>query len=463
MSMQIVAVVGYIVFTSAIGMLAGRRKGQRGVREFFVAQGQLSWPLITPLLMAQYVTTTAVVGTTEMAHELGVVSLFYYLGYPIAAAIYVFGVASFYNSIKKITIGEAFAVLFDQKTRLACVLLVLATTALMIPVAFLGVGAILAPMLGIPYQSGVWLSAAIMLAIAIFGGLRGIAWMNVVHTVVLVVCLFPATAASVGAAGGLSRLMASLPAEHLNWVRPGWGTIAAWLIGASFQQVVSTAAVTGMFAAKDEKNAQISIAASGIFVFLISLMPCLIGLAAYVIMPDTTSRLALWEMGELCGATISTVLSIGVLAAVISSTPGFILTLGGMATRDLFLLVKPGASEKAQLFFSRIAMIALVIGGTFFALTQLSMLGTILKMAQVRAVLAVILVIAVFWRRIHAAAAFWSSVLGACTGFIWFFAGSPFSIEPLWPALTIAMLALIIISLRKKPSPYKGAEGIELQ
>lgn len=448
--------------TSAIGIVAGRRKGQRGVREFFVAGGQLSWLLLMPFLMAEYITTTAVVGTTEMAHDLGVVSILYYLGAPLGATLFVFGLAKFYVSIKKITIGEAFAILFDRRTRLACVLILMAVSSLMMPIAFLGVGAILAPMLNIPYESAVWLAAALVITIAIFGGLRGIAWMNVVHIVVMTVCLIPATVASVGAAGGLSQLMASLPAEHLSLVRPGGFTITAWLISSSLIRVLSSVSVMAVFAAKDERNAKISILGSGIFLLLFSVMPCLIGLSAYVIMPDISSRLALWAMGELCGVTISTVISIAVLAAIVSSTPGFLLALGGMATRDIFLLVKPNASERSQLFFSRIAMILLPVGGTLFAFTQPSLLGMVLKMSQVRAIFAVILLVSVFWRRLHPAAAFWAGLLGACCGFIWFFVGSPFGIEPLWSALTIGILTMILISLRKRPSPFKGLQGLEI-
>jgi len=456
------SVLGYLVVTSTIGMVAGRRKGGRGVREFFVAGGQLSWLLLMPFMMGQYITTTAVVGTTEMAHELGVVSMVYYLGSLLGAALFIFGLAKFYVSIKKITIGEAFAILFDRRTRLACVLILMTVTALMMPIAFLGVGAILAPMLNIPYESGVWLAAAFVTAIAIFGGLRGIAWMNVIHIVVMIVCLIPATVASVNAAGGLGRLIESLPAEQLNWVRPGGFTITAWLISSSLMRALSAISVTAVFAAKDERSAKISLITSGVALVLFSVMPTLIGLAAYVIMPDISSRLALWEMGQFCGVTISTLVSIAVLAAIVSSTPGFLLSLGGIATRDVFLLIKPNVSERAQLFFSRIVMILLPIGGTLFAFTQPSLMGMVLKMAQVRAIFAIILLVSVFWRRLHPSAAFWTGLLGACSGFIWFLADSPFGIEPLWAALTIGILTLIIVSLRKRPSPFRGLQGLDI-
>ena len=59
-------------------------------------------------------------------------------------------------------------------------------------------------------------------------------------------------------------------------------------------------------------------------------------------------------------------------------------------------------------------------------------------------------------------AAFWTIIIGGGSGLIWFLAGSPFGIEPLWPGLGIGMLTLIITSLRKRPSPFKGAEGLEI-
>ena len=154
-------------------------------------------------------------------------------------------------------------------------------------------------------------------------------------------------------------------------------------------------------------------------------------------------------------------LSIGVIAAVISTTPGTLLAKGATVTRDLFLLIRPEASERAQMLCSRIAMVALSIGTTFFALTQPSILGLLVKMSQVRMILAALLLVSVLWRRIHPTAAFWTGLVGCVTGFAWFFAGSPFDMEPLWPSLGIGLVTLIITSLIKRPSPFRGTAGLE--
>ena len=104
----------------------------------------------------------------------------------------------------------------------------------------------------------------------------------------------------------------------------------------------------------------------------------------------------------------------------------------------------------------------MAVGSTLFALTQGEILRLMLRAISVRAPLALVILLAVVWRRIHPSVAFWTIVLGCGSGIIWFVADSPFGVEPLWPALTLTVLTLIIGSLIKKPSRLKGTEGLEI-
>ncbi|MFC1984021.1 sodium:solute symporter, partial [Chloroflexota bacterium] len=348
----------------------------------------------------------------------------------------------------------------DRKTRLACSIFLLVSSALAIGTVPLSLGTLFAPWFNISYESGVWLSIAVLVVIAAAGGLRGIATMNSVHLVAIIVCFIAGAAAAVNAVGGLGNMVSSLPAEHLNLFQPGGLTVTAWFIASFTVKLISTIAITAMFAAKDEKSAKIGALSTGAFLIVFAFLPMLIGLSARVLMPDIPARLAMWEMGEYLGVGISTLISVGVIAAIFSTTPGTILSMGALATRDIFVVFKPKASERAQLLFSRIAMAVLSFAATWFGLTQSSILRLLLKSMQVRSILAVILLLSVLWRRLHPAAAFWTIIVGSGFGFIWLFSGSPFGIEPLWPGLGMGILTLIITSLKKRPSLYKGVEGL---
>ena len=159
---------------------------------------------------------------------------------------------------------------------------------------------------------------------------------------------------------------------------------------------------------------------------------------------------------------MSTLVSIGVIAAIISSTPGNLLAIGGLTSRDILLRVKPGISETAQVRFSRLVIPMIAFTGTWFALTQPSIYRLWVQMGQARVIFAVILLIAVLWRRLHPTAALWSILMGCTGALIWIGLGSPFGIEPLWPGLGTGILTLLIVSLVRRPSPFKGIEGLNL-
>lgn len=452
--------MGYLSLTLLLGWIVGRRA--RGVRDYFVASGRLPWVILMPFLMAEYLATAATVGAAEMAHDQGLVSMWWFLAAPIGLTILAYGLAGFYTSIRKVTLGEAFAVLFDSKTRAACVFFLLLSTVMIAGNAFLALGTVVAPMLGLAYETGVWLSAVFLAVVAVAGGLRGVAVVNIIHLFVIVSSFTVAAIASVNAAGGLAQLAASLPPEHLDPLSVGWPTVSAWVITSAAVKLISVMAVSAMFAARAERDAKIAAVSAGLLIALFAVLPTLIGLTSYVLMPDAPSRLALWNMGEYLGPAMSTVLSLGVIGAIISTTPAILLSIGAIAARDVLLAVRPDADESTQLILSRASIPVLALASAGFALTQPSIMHMLLRVGQLRVVFAVVMLVAVLWRRIHPFSAFWTTVLGALGWLGWFAAGSPLGVEPLWPALLISFVVLVVTSLVRRPLPFRGVEGLDL-
>lgn len=402
------------------------------------------------------------VDSAEMAHASGIQGFWHFIPNPIAFFVIAFLFVKLYQTISKITLGEAVGLLFDQKTRLAYAIMALSVSLISGGTGGLAIGAIVAPLLNISYVTAVWLSQAFMAAIALSGGLRGIAWMNVIHLGAIAVGIIPVAAALVKAVGGFGTLFASLPAEHLNLFRPGGRYIAAWVIARFLSYMASPMTIATLYAAKNERAGKIGALSTGFFYLVFASLTALIGLSGYVLMPDITSRLVLWAMGDYLGVAVSTLLTVGVLAALVSTMPVGFLTMGGIATRDIFLRIKPDASERTQLIFSRIYIPVHVAVATLFALTQPSIIELIVKGPQMRAITGIVLLIAVLWRRIHATAAFWTIITGGGVVAIWILADSPFGTEPLWPGLGMVLATLIITSLRYRPSVFRGTEGLKL-
>ena len=321
---------------------------------------------------------------------------------------------------------------------------------------------IIGPLFGLPYEIAVWSSAAFIVVLALLG-LRGQVWMNVIHFATIIVAFIPVTIAAVASVGGLTKLFSSLPAGHLNLAADGLGTMFAWMTSAVLIKLVALSAVTAMFAAKSEHDAKVGTIGTGIFLMLFVGMPALIGLATYVVAPEIESKQALWVMSEHLGSWATMLTSIAVLAAIISSTPAMLLNLGTLATRDIFLLFKPNASDRVQVMFSRLIIIFIGFAGTALVLAMLkgaSLLSLMIKSVGVRTIITIPIFVSILWRRVQPAAAFLTILLGGIGGAIWTFAGSPYGIEPIWVSLGIGVTTLFVVSLIKKPLHLKGAEGL---
>ncbi len=463
MSLTAVITILYMVVVLVIGFLTSRKKG--GVQEFFIAGGQLHWILLTPLLMAEYISSGNTVGIAEKAHQSGISILWYYIGSPVGLALLAFTFAKFYKQIKKITLGEVYALLFDRKTRLAAVVTLIAMYTFSNGTASLALATVVAPMFGLSYESGIWLSAGFMVLLALMG-LRGQAWMNIIHIGAILVTFVIVGVASVVGVGGLGKITASVPPAHLSMVGEGWLASAAWVVHSIIIKFIALNAVVAMFAARDERSAKMSAVLTGVLVILFSLLPAAIGLSAYVVDPGMESRHALWKMSEHLGEWATIMSSIGVIAAIVSTTPAMFLNLGALFTRDIFLPLKSESSDKVQVMVCRIVVVVLGFLGTWVAFSATGTTSPILKFSletgQVRTTLVVPLLVSVFWRRVDPTVAFWTVVAGVGSGLIWLFSNSPFGIQPLWVALGMTFATLIVGSLVKKPSLYKGVEGLEL-
>ena len=95
MNLTLTATILYIVVVLGIGFVASRKKG--GAQEYFLAGRQLAWPLLLPLLAAEYINGSSTVGIVEKLHMTGISGLAYYIASPIGLIILAYGFAKFYQ------------------------------------------------------------------------------------------------------------------------------------------------------------------------------------------------------------------------------------------------------------------------------------------------------------------------------------------------------------------------------
>lgn len=454
-----IIMIAYMVLTIVIGLYL--TKTNKTIQEFFVAKRGLGITLIIPLLFAELIAGAGTIGNAASAFSSGFSSVWANWGMAIGCFLFVVFVAKFYRVVGAkmgvMSVPEAYKVLFDTKTRLVLLLIVCVVYGIIFAQQPTAAASILSPMFGVNYEVMVWLTAAFFIILTLTGGMKGLAWMNVVHSFVMYVGMGIAAWACLKQVGGYSVLQAKLPATYFSFAQPDIWTVIAWGIGTALSFLAAATVVGVCFGAQSLKKANYGILLGGFLVIPFALMPALIGMAAKVQMPTIKASTALFSMANFTGPWIGGIAAMAIIAAIFSTAPALLLIVSTTLTRDLYKgIIKPEATEADQMKFSRIAILILGIICTFLGMKATSILGQMLGAFQIRSVAAVVLAAALLWPRVNATAAFWASVAGGTLAAVWHFAGSPFGIAPLWPSCALGLALLVILTLMAKEPVSEG-------
>ena len=115
-------------------------------------------------------------------------------------------------------------------------------------------GAILSPMLNIDLKICAWVMAIVFIIQAL-SGLKGIAWMNVVHSSVLFIGCLVVMILSWIKTGGPNTVLESLGASYLSVTQPSVGEVIGNALGGLFAFILSTSLVANVYGARSKKDA----------------------------------------------------------------------------------------------------------------------------------------------------------------------------------------------------------------
>lgn len=456
----------YVVGTTLISVIFAKKqaKKQADAKEFLVASGGLGAVLIIPLLFAEMIGGTGTIGAAQTGYTTGVYGVWATWGMTAGCIFFLVFVQKFYLTMHKkngaASVPEAYGQFFDQKTRIVSLVITALVFTIFYALQPTAAASIISPMLGIDKELCSWICAAIFILVTVLGGMKGVAWMNFVHAVIMYVFIGIVCFKSIHSVGGMEMLTSTLPSTYFDLGHPSWGSAIAILIGTAFSYLASPTCGNATFSAKNMKSARGGILSAAILVMPFALMVVFIGIAAKVALPDIPSANALFSMANLQGTVFGGLVSMAIMAAIWSTAPAMLLVVSGTITRDLYKgFIKKDATDKEQIRFSRIAIVVIAIVATFFGNHASSLLAQMTAAFQIRSIVGIVLAIALLWPRVTSTAAFWSTLIGGALAAIWHFVGQPFGIAPLWPSAILGVIVLVVLTFatgKEKVSPgYK--------
>jgi SSS family solute:Na+ symporter len=448
----------YFAITAAIGMWMMRKKGT--VADFFVAKKGLSWVLIIPLLFAEMIAGAGTVGNAGDAFRYGISSVWMNWGMSLGVIFVLVTVAVFYrvmgNKKNVISVPEAFKNRFDQKTRMVMMAILVLVYIMLFAMQPIAAASILAPMLGMSKMTLVWIMGFLFVALTVTGGMKGLAWMNVLHSTVMYIALGLVAFVSIKAAGGIGHMQAVLPAGYFEFTKPSLGIVIGTALGTCLSFACAATVVSTIFGGLTMNDVKKGFWGASILVFIFALFPALIGISAKVVMPNAAPASVLYTMAKYSGDIWGVLAAMGVLAAILSTAPALLLITATMLSRDFFKTFKPEATEKQEMIFGKASMVVLGIIATYMGMNATSILAGLVGAFNIRAIAGLVLVVALFWPRVDSRAAFWSMLLGGLTAGYWHFAGNPYAISSLWPSLIVGIPILLVLTLMAKKPESDG-------
>ena len=459
--MVVAIVVAYFLIPTAIGFWMMRQKSS--LAGYFVAKKELGVLLIIPLLFSEIIAGAGTVGNAAQAFGFGISAVWVNWGMSIGCVLVLLTAAKFYrvigNKFNSVSVPQVYKARFDTKTRIVMMITLVLVYAILFAMQPVAAGNIVSPLLGVDKTMITWILGILFIILCITGGMKGMAWMNALHTIVMYVGLGSVAYVSVKWAGGFAGLQAKLPATYFQMNQPSLLTMAGWVIGTALSFYAASVLIACIFGAKDERSYKLGFSFAAILTFVFALFPALIGMVGKAMLPTAASGSILYTVANTLGPAFAVLASMGILAAILSTAPALLLLTSTMLSEDVYSLFRPNAGEDERLRFSRWAMAIVGILAPYFGMQAGSILAQMAGAFQIRAIAGLVLLVAIYWPRVDSRAAFWSILVGGLTAAIWHFAGNPYDVTSLWPSLAIGVPILVILTLM---APKPVSDGFEV-
>ncbi|NAS14470.1 sodium:solute symporter family protein [Poritiphilus flavus] len=363
----IISIGGYLILLLGLGFLANRRRESNSLKDFYLAGSSLgSFVLLFTLYATQYSANTMLVTPAEVVNQgMGMILI---LGYLTAVVVFYLTFAPQLYQISRrfnfITPGDWFDHRFKlpKLTLLAnCILVIVSVNFLLSQLMAMGHIVNGATDGHIPYWAGVVSLAFVVIVYESLGGMRAVAWTDVIQGVMLftgLIGLFFIVVPDTAELEKISIWMIENEPQKIEVPESGFRIYwASLLLMIGFGAAVYPQAIQRIYAAKSVKSLRQSLGGMVIMPFVTVLILFLLGMASVPHFTDAEqlskddvlpTMLSFWGSTSAFNLGFSMLFIVGLIAAIMSTADSVLLSLSSIIAKDIFgkLRLKNASSER---------------------------------------------------------------------------------------------------------------------
>jgi len=468
----VAAFLGYLLLLLLIGIYSSRFSSQ-GLSEFFVGGRRMNRFVVALSAVVSGRSAWLLLGVTGMAYALGASALWSVSGYTAAEFIlfltYARRLRHFSEAYDCVTLPDFFAARFgdeDGKLRLTLALIILVFMVVYVSAQFVGGGKAMAASFGMSPNTGVLLTAAIVLGYTMVGGFLAVSLTDTLQALFMMLGLVVLPIIAISHGGGWGPVMADLRAYDPAFVDPLSLGFGAWVgfVGIGLGSPGNPHILVRYMSIRDPEQLKWAAWVGTSWNVVMGAGAVLVGMAGRIYFPDLGQLLAedtenLYPM--LAQAHLHPVLFgivvASIFAAIMSTADSQLLVAASALVRDFYQnVVRRGVeiSQERLVRYSRV-MVALLVGVALvlgWLAENLVFWLVLFAWAGLGAALGPTSILALYWRGLTRPGVFAGLLTGTVVTFVWNLVPvlDAFLYE-LIPAFILATLATVTVSWMTEP------------
>jgi solute:Na+ symporter, SSS family len=448
--------VGYATIILSVGLWVSRTKRgqQKTANDYFMAGRSLPWWAIGASLLAANISAEHFIAMSGSGYAIGLAIA----AYEWVAAVVLILVAKYFLPIfieKGIyTMPQFLTQRYDKRvsTSLAIFWMLVYVFVNMTAVCYLGALA-MEKILGVPLIYGIIGFASFSALYSLWGGMKAVAWTDVITVIILIFGGLVTTFLSLNAVGhghgimaGMTALIHQVPQKFHMIIEkgnvfvpdgqggkkdafldlPGLGVIlgSMWLTNIGFWGFNQFIIQRGL-AGKSLKEAQLGVVFAGYLKLLMPLLVVIPGIAAFALGAELhkSDEAYPWLLNNIVPIGLTGLTFSAIAAAAVSALSSIVNSVSTIFTMDIYKgYINKEATDKQMVRVGRIVVLVALIISTFVA-PQLRTLDQAYQYIQeytgfIYPGTFLIFFCGLFWRQASANAAFWTAILTIPIGIV---------------------------------------------
>jgi SSS family solute:Na+ symporter len=332
------AIIGSVVVYIALTSMLAWALRSRTNAQFMVGSKALPAVVIGVLLMSEFIGAKSTVGTAQEAFEKGMAA-----GWSVHAAAIGFLLLALlfarriYSS-QQHTISGLVEQRYGNGARIVVSLIMIYALLLVNVGNYVSGAAALSTAIHTNLTASTFIIAAFSAVYYVFGGLKSIAYVTVLHSVIKLAGIAILVAVAAALSGGLEPVREALPPTYFTWDGAvGPSKIFAWIVGTvgaifSTQYIIQAIASTRSAAA-----ARSSVLIAAALCLPLGFALGFIGVAARYLYPAQDSLYALPVFIEKMPAPLAAVVTVSLVASVLVSVSTVAVATTALVMRDFYV------------------------------------------------------------------------------------------------------------------------------